>query len=125
MPVSLIFYLSMAVALMGAGATGMRVWDNNTIKDLQLTAANTKADQAAEALNRFVTASKVITDAANGFGATEVSLNSRVVALLKGLKNAQTAHPLAADCRPDAGRVQSLADSIAATNTVVGQPTGK
>lgn len=119
-----VFVAGMAVS----GATTYEVtaaFKNNTIKDLKLEAANKTIADAVGALKQFEGDTKTIAALAALLGNAQGALDAKFAAINKDFANAIKAHPLPADCKPDAARLQSLIAAVAAANSArtVGQST--
>lgn len=91
-----------------------------TIAQMQRDKANDALAAADTALKQFTTDANTIHGAAVSFGSIRDDLNAKLSTISKDFNAAIKAHPLPADCAPDAVRLRSLANAIAATNTTAG-----
>lgn len=91
------------------------------IESLKLEHAEEKAVNAADALKQLEDGIAQINLAALDYGRLNRNMNTRFDGLQKEFHDAKQAVPLAVDCKPDNGRLQSLRNAIEATNTAVRQ----
>lgn len=78
--------------------------------------------QAKTALDELKEASAAIKGQAQNAALDNSSLLTTMVLVRKDLKNVQAKAPLAADCRPDAARLQSLGAAVDAINKATARP---
>jgi hypothetical protein len=106
--------LLLAMALAGAAGWFTNGWRHDAeIAELQRAHAETMRSQSELALTTLQSDAARITEAATEFATIQSTLEPRMSALTKELRNAK---PLPADCRPDLGRVQNLNAAIDAAN---------
>jgi hypothetical protein len=89
--------------------------DAVTITNLKLQRAQEQQASTAASLTQLNKFIANMNGAALDFQTAQQDIDTRFAALQRGLHNAYT-HPLPGNCKPDNGRVQSLASAIAATN---------
>lgn len=112
-------------AILASGATfyltslGYRL----TISQMETAKATEEATAASEALKQFTERAAAIQSAADTFIAAKASLDGRFASINRNLANVIQNAPLPLDCKPDAGRVQSLSEAISAANSAAGQVT--
>jgi len=104
-------------AVVATGATYEVVHNANAVEISQLKtdAANTRAASATAALNQLTGFIDQMHTASNDYAGQLQLIDNRFALIQKGLANARRT-PLPTDCKPDAGRVRSLTDAIAAAN---------
>ena len=95
-----------------------------TIAGLQRDRAQTIAKDSQMALAQFQGDAGRIHAAAERFSSLQDGLNQRFDALSKDFQNAIKAHPLPADCVPDAVRLRRLTEAVAAANASAGGGPG-
>lgn len=104
-------------AILATGATYEVVHNANAVEISQLKAdaANQKAASATAALSQLTGFIDQMHVASNDYAGQLQLIDNRFALIQKGLANARRT-PLPPDCKPDAGRVRSLSDAIAAAN---------
>jgi len=112
-------------ALLAAGGTyyvaslGYRL----AIAGMQRDQAQATAKDSQAALALFQSDAGSIHDAAERFSRQQINLDQQFNSISKDFHRAIQAHPLPADCVPDADRLRRLTQAVTAANaTVGGQP---
>lgn len=91
-----------------------------TIASMQRDQANAAVATANTALKQFTADADAIHGAAAAFGGVQSELSAKLATISRNFHAATKTVPLPVDCKPDLGRLHSLADAIAATNTAAG-----
>lgn len=92
--------------------------------DMRNTMNEQNLKQTQEVLAQFSKDAAGIHGAAQAYVSQRSDVDAKFAALSKDLKNATKAKPLPVDCKPDAGRVRSLAAAISAANSAIGRSSG-
>lgn len=118
---------ALASALLASGATfyvtslGYRL----TISNMEKAAAEGVAQAHKEALDQFTLDAKLINEAASGHETDVSTLNRRMAAISKDLRDAIAANPLPDACPVlDAGRVSAIRAATQAANSAAGSAVG-
>lgn len=91
-----------------------------TIAEMERDKANDGLVAANTVLKQFTADVGAIHSAAVSFGGIQADLDTQLRNASKDFHVAIKAHPLPADCKPDAVRLRSLANAITATNSAAG-----
>ena len=92
-----------------------------TISNMQRDIATADARVANDALVQFIDQTNRIKGAADEYAGLLNTFNGRMGKISNDLRKAMEARPLPVDCKPDAGRMQSLSAAVAATNAAAGR----
>lgn len=91
-----------------------------TISQMERAKADAGLAAANTVLAQFTADADAIHGAAVSFGGIQAELSGKLTTISRNFNVAIKAHPLPADCKPDAVRLRALSGAIAATNTAAG-----
>lgn len=94
------------------------------IAKMQRDSAKAELASTATALAQFKADAAAINGAAQAFTAISANLDKDLSRITREFRNEIAAHPLPADCRPDAVRLRKLSEAIAAINSTAGLQSG-
>lgn len=95
-----------------------------TISGMERDTANQSAADAMASLKQFQANVDKMTAAAGAFTNLQFVLDAQFGKISKDFNNAIKAKPLPADCVPDAGRLHSLVQAVAAANAAAAGQLG-
>lgn len=107
----------------GGGFYAGHHWAGDDLQALRAQVAQQHADTADASLKKLQDYIAGIQAASTEYGQTRDQLFTRLDKIQKDFRNAIKPAPLPADCRPDAGRVHALTESVDATNAAIAAPT--
>jgi hypothetical protein len=102
-------------------AGGLCVWatyliDNSATLKCKVNVAVEHANNAQGALVQYQAATANINVAAIGYAKTKIDLDATFATINRDFENETRSNPLPSGCKPDAGRLLSLAAAVAAAN---------
>lgn len=116
-----LFWIKLAGFVLALAAAGYashyvtKAVDDRALAAVQLADSKAQTASVTASLDQLQTFITNMHTADDGYTADITAINNALVVIKKEFNNA-TLKPLAADCRPDAGRLRVLTDAVAAAN---------